>query len=77
MTIIEKKLKQGYKYEVPMKEGTFYYISDKQIRGTDKKTETILDDIFQKILNSSNKGQFEHEGYKIKYFKNIPLWLKK
>jgi len=97
MEVIEKKEDKNYKYEVKLKnDGFIHYKCDEPIRGKtvihegkekERTTEQILDDIFQKVLNSPGKkeneenkviikgdGKFNIYGYNINYNKKIVLW---
>lgn len=75
MLVEEIKTEDGYRYNVPIQDGTIEYFCDKAIR-TDN-TEKTLDAIFQQITARPNgEGQLTQDGYIISYKKKIDLWLK-
>jgi hypothetical protein len=74
MVIQEHKTKNGYKYIVPIEDGTLEYYTKEPIRT--KETKKTLDGIFQTIISKPNgEGEINYEGYNIKYKKEISLWL--
>lgn len=74
MLVQEQKLKNEYKYIVPIEDGTLEYYTKEPIRT--EKTEKTLDGIFQIIISKPNgEGEINYEGYNIKYKKQIKLWL--
>ena len=75
MTVQETKTKSGDTYTIPLVEGTLEYYTDKPIRT--KETKKTLDAIFQKLIAKPNgEGKITHEGYIIRYKKDIQLWEK-
>lgn len=96
MQVTEKQEDSKYKYEVKLIDGHLRYECDEPIRGKTvitngkeqkKTTEQILDDIFQRIINSPGKkvkedkkevikgeGEINIYGYKVNYNKKITLW---
>ena len=74
MLVSESKTKEGYLYQTPLKDGTLEYLSDKKIETENIKED--LDNIFMILLSKPNgNGEIDYKGYRLKYKKEIKLWL--